>query len=148
MDHFYPVSVKPEFPPSGLSLECPNYNTSALLGSTNFGIKLIELRMKNIIYFYNNVEGEEELHEEEAAKLIVGETVERDGEYWTITKIDLQLAVSALPSTCCESISYRCTPEGSCWLTAASLDYINSQVSSKGQIAKRPTTKSVSQIKP
>jgi hypothetical protein len=67
------------------------------LSSTNFGIKLIELRMKNIIYFYNNVEGDEELHEdEEAAKLVAGETVERDREYWTITKIDLQLAVSAL----------------------------------------------------
>jgi hypothetical protein len=28
--------------------------------------------------------------------LIVGETIERDGEYWTITKVDVQLAVSAL----------------------------------------------------
>jgi hypothetical protein len=67
------------------------------LVSTNSGIKLIELRMKNVIYFYSNVEGDEELHEdEEAARLIVGDTVERDGEHWTITKIDSQLAVSAL----------------------------------------------------
>jgi hypothetical protein len=52
--------------------------------------------MKNVIYFYNNVEGDEELHEdEETARLIVGETIEREGEYWTITKVDLQLAVSA-----------------------------------------------------
>jgi hypothetical protein len=53
--------------------------------------------MKYVIYFYNNVEGDEELHEdEEAAKLIVGETIEREGEYWKITKIDMQVAVSAL----------------------------------------------------
>lgn len=53
--------------------------------------------MKNVIYFYNNIEGDEELHEdEEAAKLLVGETIERDGKYWTITKVDVQIAVSAL----------------------------------------------------
>jgi hypothetical protein len=52
--------------------------------------------MKNIMYFYNNVEGDEELHEdEEAARLIVGETIEREGKYWTITKVEMQLAVSA-----------------------------------------------------
>jgi hypothetical protein len=52
--------------------------------------------MKNVIYFYNNIEGDEELHEDEAAaKLVVGETVEREGEHWTITKVDLQMAVSA-----------------------------------------------------
>jgi hypothetical protein len=64
--------------------------------SINSGIKLIELPMKNVIYFYNNVEGNEELHEdEEAARLIVGETIEREGEYWTITKVDMQLGISA-----------------------------------------------------
>jgi hypothetical protein len=30
MDHFYPVSVKPEFPPGGISLECPNCRSSSL----------------------------------------------------------------------------------------------------------------------
>jgi hypothetical protein len=53
--------------------------------------------MKNIIYFYNYVEGDEELHEdEEAAKLVVGETIEREGQYWKITQVDMQTGVSAL----------------------------------------------------
>jgi hypothetical protein len=53
--------------------------------------------MKNIIYYYNNVEGDDELHEDdEAAKLIVGETIEREGEYWKITRVDVQIAVSML----------------------------------------------------
>ena len=53
--------------------------------------------MKNIIYFYSYVEGDEELHEdEEAAKLVVGETIEREGQYWKITKVDVQTGVSAL----------------------------------------------------
>jgi hypothetical protein len=53
--------------------------------------------MKNIIYFYNNVEGAEELHEdEEASKLVVGDTIEREGKYWKITKVDVQTGVSAL----------------------------------------------------
>jgi hypothetical protein len=52
--------------------------------------------MKNVIYFYNNVEGDEELHEDEdAAKMVAGETIEREGEYWNITKVDVQIAVSA-----------------------------------------------------
>jgi hypothetical protein len=53
--------------------------------------------MKNVIYFYNYVEGDEELHEdEEAAKLVVGKTIEREGQYWKITKLDVQTGVSAL----------------------------------------------------
>jgi transposase-like protein len=28
MDHFYPVSVKPEFPTTGVSVECPNCRSS------------------------------------------------------------------------------------------------------------------------
>jgi len=55
--------------------------------------------MKNVIFFYNNVQGEEELHEdEEAAKLVAGETIEREGQYWKITKVDVQSGVSALRS--------------------------------------------------
>jgi hypothetical protein len=47
--------------------------------------------MKSVVFFYNNIEGEEEIHEEEEAeKLRVGETIERDGSFWTVTKIDLQ----------------------------------------------------------
>lgn len=53
--------------------------------------------MKIVIYFYNNVEGDEELNEDdEVARLRVGETVEREGAYWTITNVDVQLKISAL----------------------------------------------------
>jgi hypothetical protein len=51
--------------------------------------------MKSVVYFYNNVEGEEELHEnEEAAKLLVGAMIERVGTYWKITRVRTQIAVS------------------------------------------------------
>ena len=51
------------------------------------------LPMKSVIYFYNNVQGEEEIHEdEEAYQLRVGETVERDGGYWTIVRTDVHPA--------------------------------------------------------
>jgi hypothetical protein len=30
MDHFYPFSVKPEFPLKGLSVECPNCRSSSV----------------------------------------------------------------------------------------------------------------------
>ena len=51
--------------------------------------------MKSVVYYYNNVEGEEELHEnEEAAKLHVGAMIERAGIYWRITKVQPQIAIS------------------------------------------------------
>jgi hypothetical protein len=38
--------------------------------------------MKHVVYYHNGVEGEEELHEdEEVAKLVKGEVVERASEY-------------------------------------------------------------------
>ena len=44
--------------------------------------------MKNVMYYYNAIEGEEELHEdEEVAKLVNGEVIERNGEYWRITEV-------------------------------------------------------------
>ena len=40
------------------------------------------------MYYYNAIEGEEELHEEEAlAKLEKGNTIERNGEYWLIVDV-------------------------------------------------------------
>jgi hypothetical protein len=30
MDHFYPFKAKPEFPTSGLSVECPNCRSSSV----------------------------------------------------------------------------------------------------------------------
>ncbi len=44
--------------------------------------------MKSVLYHYNAVEGEEEIHEdEEVGKLVIGETIERNGEYWRIIAI-------------------------------------------------------------
>jgi hypothetical protein len=51
--------------------------------------------MKSVVYYYNNVEGEEELHEnEEVAKLLVGAMIERVGPYWKITRVQTEIAVS------------------------------------------------------
>jgi hypothetical protein len=51
--------------------------------------------MKSVVYYYNNVEGEEELHEnEEVAKLLVGAMIERVGTYWKITRVQAEIAVS------------------------------------------------------
>ena len=44
--------------------------------------------MKNVMYYYNSAEGEEELHEdEEVDKLVKGGMVERNGENWNIAEI-------------------------------------------------------------
>ncbi len=45
-------------------------------------------KVKSVIYYYDAIEGEEELHEdEEVAKLVKGEVIERNGEYWRITEV-------------------------------------------------------------
>jgi hypothetical protein len=45
--------------------------------------------MKQLMYFYNGVQSEEELHDDEvAAKLTGGEIVERAGEYWKIAGVE------------------------------------------------------------
>jgi hypothetical protein len=50
--------------------------------------------MKSVVYYYNNVEGEEELREnEEVAKLLVGAMIERAGIYWKITKVQTQISI-------------------------------------------------------
>ena len=63
--------------------------------------------MKSVVYYYNNVEGEEELHEnEEAAKLLVGAMIERVGTYWKITRVQTEIAVAISSlSMSCRSIS-------------------------------------------
>lgn len=44
--------------------------------------------MRAVVYYYNALEGEEELHEEEAlAKLEKGNIIERNGEYWLIIDV-------------------------------------------------------------
>jgi hypothetical protein len=45
--------------------------------------------MKNVMYFYNGIQSEEELHDDEAvAKLTEGQTMERAGEYWKIVGVE------------------------------------------------------------
>ncbi len=44
--------------------------------------------MKSVTYYFNGVEGDEELHEdEEIEKLKEGDTIEHAGEYWKILEL-------------------------------------------------------------
>ncbi len=53
--------------------------------------------MKNIVYYYNSIEGEEELHENnEVTDLIQGAVMERAGENWKIIDVRVHIAASAL----------------------------------------------------
>jgi hypothetical protein len=51
--------------------------------------------MKNVMYYYNGVQGEEELHEDEVVdKLAQGQVMERTGEYWRIIELETLMVVS------------------------------------------------------
>jgi len=53
--------------------------------------------MKNIVYYYNGIEGEEELHENnDGTNLIQGAVMERVGENWKIIDVRVHTAASAL----------------------------------------------------
>jgi hypothetical protein len=44
--------------------------------------------MKNVMFYYNGIQAEEELHDDEVVeKLAEGQVMERAGEYWTILEI-------------------------------------------------------------
>jgi hypothetical protein len=44
--------------------------------------------MKHVMYHYNGVQGEEELHDDEVMdKLTEGQVIERGGEYWKIIEM-------------------------------------------------------------
>ena len=44
--------------------------------------------MKNVMYFYNGIQSEGELHDDEVvAKLTEGQMVERAGENWKIVQL-------------------------------------------------------------
>jgi hypothetical protein len=50
--------------------------------------------MKNVMYFYNGIEGEEELHEDDkVTSLTPGELLERAGERWKIIDVQLRKGV-------------------------------------------------------
>jgi hypothetical protein len=44
--------------------------------------------MKNVMYYYNGIQSEQELHEDEVVdKLAQGQVMERAGEYWRIIEV-------------------------------------------------------------
>jgi len=51
--------------------------------------------MKNVMYYYNGVQSEQELHEDEVVdKLSPGQVMERAGEYWRITEVKTVILAS------------------------------------------------------
>jgi hypothetical protein len=51
--------------------------------------------MKNVMYYYNGVQSEQELHEDEVVdKLAQGQVMERAGEYWRITEVKTVIVAS------------------------------------------------------
>jgi len=51
--------------------------------------------MKNVMYYYNGVQSEQELHEDEVVdKLSPGQVMERAGEYWRITEVKTVIIAS------------------------------------------------------
>jgi hypothetical protein len=51
--------------------------------------------MKNVMYFYNGIQSEEELHDDEVAdKLANGQLMERAGEYWRIVEVRTDMVAS------------------------------------------------------
>jgi hypothetical protein len=51
--------------------------------------------MKNVMYFYNGVQSEEELHDDEVAdKLAKDQLMERAGEYWKIVEVKTDMIAS------------------------------------------------------
>jgi hypothetical protein len=51
--------------------------------------------MKNVMYFYNGVQSEEELHDDEVAdKLAKDQLMERAGEYWKIVEVQAEMVAS------------------------------------------------------
>jgi hypothetical protein len=51
--------------------------------------------MKNVMYYYNYVQSEEELHEDEVVdKLVQGKVMERAGEYWRIIEVKIVTVAS------------------------------------------------------
>jgi hypothetical protein len=51
--------------------------------------------MKNVMYHYNGIQDEEELHDDEVMeKLVAGQIMERAGQYWKITDVETVLVAS------------------------------------------------------
>jgi hypothetical protein len=71
--------------------------------------------MKNVMYYYKGVQGEEELYEDEVVdKLAHGQVMERAGEYWRIIEVETLLVVSELTRAACRlQEGCRNVPSGS-----------------------------------
>jgi hypothetical protein len=64
--------------------------------------------MKNVMYFYNGVQSEEELHDDEVvAKLTEGQIMERVGEYWKIVGVETVTVASEPERTDVVGQSFR-----------------------------------------
>jgi hypothetical protein len=51
--------------------------------------------MKNVMFFYNGVQSEEELHDDEVAdKLGKDQLMERAGKYWKIAEVKTEMIAS------------------------------------------------------
>ena len=51
--------------------------------------------MKNVMYYYNGIQSEQELHEDQVVdKLAQGQVMERAGEYWRITEVKTVIVAS------------------------------------------------------
>jgi hypothetical protein len=57
-----------------------------------------ELVAYDVMYYYNGLQSEEELHEDEVVdKLVQGEVMERAGEYWRIIEVKTVTVASEPP---------------------------------------------------
>jgi hypothetical protein len=69
--------------------------------------------MKNVMYFYNGIQSEEELHDDEVAdKLAKGQLMERAGEYWKMpsaTQTPPTGSLNGLPFTLPATTAWRTT---------------------------------------
>jgi hypothetical protein len=51
--------------------------------------------MKDVLYHYNGVQGEQELHDNEVVdNLTEGQVIEHAGEYWKITEVQTVMVAS------------------------------------------------------
>ena len=56
--------------------------------------------MKNVMYFYNDIQSEEELHDDEVvANLVEGQMMERAGENWKIVQVETVTVASSNRAT-------------------------------------------------
>lgn len=59
-----------------------------------------KVEMQHVMFYYNGIQGEEELHEDAAvAMLVEGTIMERAGEFWKVVEIKTDATVSEARAT-------------------------------------------------